>query len=77
MLSCKEYATSLSSGELERAGMAHLKGRRVIHFVDLALDGGCDVRIAVADIDAPQSGGAVEDLAPIGTRVVHSLRGDQ
>ena len=49
-------------GQLEDLGMAHLEGRRVVELARLVGDRLDDLRPAVAGIDAPQAGGAVEDL---------------
>ena len=48
--------------------MAHLEGRRVVELAHLLGDRLDDLRPAVAGIDAPEAGGAVEDLAPVGGR---------
>ncbi len=47
-------------GQLERLGVAHLEGRRVVELGRLFLDRLGDQRAAMAGIDAPQAGGAVE-----------------
>ena len=63
--------------QLEGAGMAHLEGRRVVHARHLVLHRLDDLGAAVAGIDAPHAGGAVEHLAPVGVGVVHVLGRDQ
>ena len=60
--------------ELERAGMSHLERRRVVHLGDLPADRLGDLLAAVAGVDAPEAGHAVEDLAPVGRPVVHAGR---
>ena len=59
--------------QLERLGMAHLEGRRVVHLVELLGDRRLDLLAAVAGIDAPQAGRAVDDLAAFRRPVVHAL----
>ena len=61
-------------GELEGLRMAHLEGRRVVELGRLALDRLGDLRPAMAGIDAPQAGRAVEHLPAVGGGVVHVLR---
>ena len=63
--------------QLEALGMADLEGRRVVELADLIGDRLDDLRPAVAGIDAPQAGGAVQHLAAVGGAVIHALRGDQ
>ncbi len=65
-------------GEIERQRMPHLERRREIQRHELALDRGGDLLAAVAGIDAPQAGGAVDHLAAVDRGVVHALsRGEQ
>ena len=64
-------------GQFEHDRMAHLECRRVIELRRLLLDRLGDLGPAVAGIDAPEPGCAVEDLAPVARRVVHVLGGDQ
>jgi hypothetical protein len=52
--------------ELERGGVAHLERRRVVHHLELFGDGARDFLAAVTGVDAPQAGGAVENLPPSG-----------
>jgi hypothetical protein len=61
-------------GQLEGEGVAHLEGGREIHPADLVAHGLDDLLAAVAGIDAPQAGGAVEDLAVVVGGVVHAFR---
>jgi hypothetical protein len=60
-------------GELERGRMSHLEGRRVVERGELAMHGLTDFATPVTGIDAPQAGGAVEDLAAICSPVVHAF----
>ena len=64
-------------GQFEGERMAHLEGRREVELGGLLLDRLDDLRPAVAGVDAPQAGGAVEDLAAVGGRVVHVLGGHE
>ena len=64
-------------GELEGERMAHLEGRGVVELADLRRNRLGDLLAAVAGIDAPQAGGAVQDLAAVVGSVVHVLGGDQ
>jgi hypothetical protein len=64
-------------GELERLGVAHLERRGIIQFDQLMMDGVRDLRAAVTGIDAPQAGGAVEQLSALGVPVAHALRANQ
>ena len=64
-------------GEFEDDRVAHLEGRRVVELGRLLLDRLGDLRAAVAGIDAPQPGRAVEHLAAVGRRVVHVLGGHE
>src|SRR5262249_43462561 len=63
--------------ELEGQRMAHLERRRVIHHPRLFTNGGVDRFSAMAGVDAPKAGGAVENLATIGGRVVHAAGADE
>ena len=60
--------------QLEGLGMAHLERRRIVHLVQLLGDRGLDLLAAMAGIDAPQAGGAVDDLATLRRPVVNTLR---
>ncbi|MOA43516.1 hypothetical protein D3C78_1656790 [compost metagenome] len=53
--------------------MAQLEAWRVVHDAGLAGDGLDDFLAAVAGVDAPQAGGAVQDLPAIGRGVVHAF----
>ena len=64
-------------GEIERERMAHLERRRVIERHQLALDRGGDLAAAVAGIDAPQAGRAVDHLAAVDGGVMHALGGGE
>jgi hypothetical protein len=77
MVERRRHLGGQTGGQLERLGMAHLEGRRVVQLGGLFLDRLDDLRAAVAGIAAPQSGGAVEHLAAVGCRVVHVLGADQ
>jgi hypothetical protein len=57
--------------------MAHLEGRREIHGRCLLLDRGGDLRMAVAGVDAPQAGGAVENAATVIRGVIHAGSGGE
>ncbi len=59
--------------QLERLGMAHLEGRRVVHLLELLGDRRLDLLAAVAGIHAPQAGRAVDDLAAFRRPVVDAL----
>ncbi len=63
--------------QLEDLGMAHLEGRRVVELFHLVGDRLDDLRAAVAGIDAPQAGGAVQHLVAVAGAVIHALRADQ
>ena len=60
-------------GCLEGGGMMHLEAGRVIHGGRLLLDRLDDRGAAVAGIDRPQAGDAVEHLAAVMRLVVHVL----
>src|SRR5262249_1323447 len=64
-------------GQLEGEWVAHLEGGRIVHLPDLVAHGLDDLLAAVTGVDAPQPGGAVEDLAAVMGRVVHVLRTDE
>jgi len=64
-------------GQLEGLGVAELEGRCVVEFAGLLADGLGDLRAAVAGVDAPEAGGAVEHLAAVMGRVVHILGADE
>ena len=64
-------------GEIERDRMAHLERRREIEGHQLPLDGGGDLPAAVAGIDAPQAGRAVDHLAAVDGGVMHALGGGE
>ena len=63
--------------QLERLGMAHLERGRVVHLVELLGDRRLDLLAPVAGIDAPQAGGAVDDLAAFRRPVMNTLRPGQ
>jgi hypothetical protein len=63
--------------QLEGERMSHLERRRIVHYAGLFADRGGDRLPAVSRVHAPQTGGAVENLAAIGGSVVHVLRGDE
>ncbi|MEY9923331.1 hypothetical protein ABIF99_009646 [Bradyrhizobium japonicum] len=65
-------------GEVECQRMAHLERRSEVQRHQLPLDRGGDLLAAVAGIDAPEAGGAVDHLAAVDGGVVHALsRGEQ
>ncbi|MNT50675.1 hypothetical protein D3C72_1876050 [compost metagenome] len=64
-------------GKLEGLGVAELEGRGVVEFAGLFADRLGDLRAAVAGIDAPEAGGAVEHLAAVMGRIVHVLGADE
>src|SRR5690606_12573927 len=79
---CKEDAVEpwrcdccQSCRELERPRLAHLKGRRIIQRYQLVVNGIRNLRSAVPEIDAPHSGGAVENKRTILCHVMHALSG--
>ena len=57
--------------------MPHLEGGRVVELGRLLLDRLDDPRPAMAGIDAPQAGSAIQHLTPIGGGVVHVLGRDE
>ena len=57
--------------------MAGLERPGIFELGDLRLHSFDDLGMAVAGIDAPQSGGAVEDLAAVMAGVMHTLGGDK
>ena len=65
-------------GEIEGERMAHLERRREIQRHQLPLDRSRDLLAAMAGIDAPEAGGAVDHLAAVDGGVMHALgRGEQ
>ena len=64
-------------GAFEGAWMAHLEGAGEIELADLLADRLDDLRPAMAGIDAPQPGGAVEHAASVVGGVVHALGADE
>ena len=64
-------------GEIERQRMAHVERGREVEVRQAALDGAGDLAAAVAGIDAPEAGRAVDHLAAVHRRVVHALGGSE
>ena len=64
-------------GEIEGQRMAHLERGRIVEVHQLALDRGGDLPAAVAGIDAPEPGRAVDHLAAVDGGVVHALGGGE
>ena len=64
-------------GEIERNGVAHLERRREVQGHQLTLDGRGDLAAAMAGVDAPQSGRAVDHLAAVDGGVMHALGGGE
>ena len=64
-------------GQLESARMAHLEGGGVIEGFELPLYGSSDLFAAMSCVHAPKPGHAVEDLTPIGARVMHAFGGNK
>ena len=64
-------------GAFEGARVAHLKGAGEIELANLLADRFDDLRPAMAGIDAPQAGRAVEHAAPVIRGVVDALGADQ
>ena len=64
-------------GEIERQRMAHVERGREVEVRQAALDGGGDLAAAVAGIDAPEAGRAVDHLAAVDGGVVHALGGSE
>ena len=64
-------------GEIERQRMAHVERGREVEVRQLPLDGGGDLAAAVAGIDAPEAGRAVDHLAAVDGGVVHALGGSE
>ena len=60
--------------QLERRGMTHLEGRRVIHGRDLPADRIGYLLPAVTRVDTPETGAAVEDLPIVRSPVMHTGR---
>jgi hypothetical protein len=58
-------------GRLERLRVAHLKGRREIHLGGLCLHCRHNLVAAVAGVDAPQAGRAVENASSVVRQVIH------
>ena len=56
----------------ERLGMPHLEHRRKIHGCGLAPDCFDDFRMAVSGIDAPETGGTVENFPTVVRCVIHA-----
>ncbi len=59
-------------GEVEGLRVAHVEGRREVHLFQRLGHGLADFLAAMAGIDAPQAGDAVQDLAAIGRPVMHA-----
>src|SRR5262245_45319985 len=57
--------------------MAHIERGREVEIGQAALDGGGDLAAAMAGIDAPEAGRAVDHLAALGGHVVHALGGSE
>ena len=64
-------------GEIERQRMAHVERGREVEVRQLPLDGGGDLAAAMAGIDAPEAGRAVDHLAAVDGGVVHALGGSE
>src|SRR5471032_101092 len=73
MIEVARQQRSMTRGQFERLGMAHLERGRVVHLVELLQDRGLDLLAAVAGVDAPQARGAVDDLAAFRRPVVNAL----
>ena len=58
---------------LEGERVAHLERRGVVELDHRGRDRVGDLAAAVAGVDAPQAGGAVEHLAAVGREVMHAL----
>ena len=63
--------------QLERFGMAHLEGRRIIHLRHLVLHRLNDLVAPVPGVAAPKARRAVQHLTPVIGRVVHVLGADE
>ena len=57
--------------------MAHVERGREVEVHQLPLDGGGDLAAAMAGIDAPEAGRAVDHLAAVDGGVVHALGGSE
>ena len=57
--------------------VAHLERGREVEGHQLTLDGRGDLAAAMAGVDAPQSGRAVDHLAPVDGGVMHALGGGE
>ena len=64
-------------GEIERQWMAHVERGREVEVGQAALDGSGDLAAAMAGIDAPENGRAVDYLAAVDRGVVHALGGSE
>ena len=64
-------------GEIERQRMAHLERGREVELHQLLFDGSRDLAAAVAGVDAPEAGRAVDHLAAVDGGVVHALGGSE
>ena len=64
-------------GEIERQRMAHVERGREVEVRQLPFDGGGDLAAAMAGIDAPEAGRAVDHLAAVDGGVVHALGGSE
>ena len=61
----------------EGVGMSHLEAGDIVEPVGLRLDRLTDARMAVAGIDAPEPGHAVENPAPVRREIVIAFRPDE
>jgi hypothetical protein len=59
--------------EFKCAGMAHLKCRGIIQLLQLSRHGLRDLGAAMTGVDAPQTGGTIQDLVSVHVTVVHAL----
>ena len=62
-----------AGGEFKDLGMPELEGGGEVQFGGLLGDGADDGFAAVSGVAAPESGGGVDELAPIGVAAIHSL----
>src|SRR5262245_18881596 len=62
-----------AAGELDHERMRKLQRRRVVELFRLTRDGGRDLLAAMTGERTPESGDAVEHLAPLRVVVVHAL----
>ncbi len=60
-------------GEGEGQRMAHVEAGGIVHLAGLPPHRLDDAGAIVPGVDAPEAGGAIEDLPPVGRRVVHPL----